>query len=83
MEELGINAGKASPLFKYLMRNKWESELIHTYKITYEGPFKLSEQEIEEGRFWTAFEINRNLGVGIFTPNFEQEFKMLQKIGLI
>jgi isopentenyldiphosphate isomerase len=82
-EELGIDASSAQPLFKYVMTNKWESELIHTYKIVKEGPFNLSPEEIEEGRFWTAFEIEKNIGNSIFTPNFEQEFKMLKQLKLI
>lgn len=82
-EELGIDAGSARPLFKYLMRNSWESELIHTFKMVYEGPFKLAPDEIDEGRFWSVFEIRKNIGQGLFTPNFEQEFKMLQKAGLL
>ncbi len=82
-EELGLNAAKAKPLFRYLMRNKWESELIHTFKIVDNGPFKLCPQEISDGRFWTLFEIRKNLGNGVFTPNFEQEFAMLGKAGLV
>ena len=65
------------------MRNKWESELIHTYKMVSDGPFKLAADEIDEGRFWTGFEIRKNIGKNIFTPNFEEEFKMLIKAGLM
>jgi len=83
MEELGIDASAAQPLFRYVMTNKWESELIHTYKIIKNGPFKLAPDEIEDGRFWTSFEIKRNIGKSIFTPNFEQEYKMLQELKLI
>ncbi|KAA3613096.1 MAG: NUDIX domain-containing protein [Calditrichaeota bacterium] len=82
-EELGLNAAKAQPIFRYVMRNNWESELIHTYKIVHNGPFKLCPVEISDGRFWTMFEIRKNLGKGIFTPNFEQEFAMLEKAGLV
>ena len=82
-EELGIDAATAQPLFRYVMTNSWESELIHTYKIIKEGPFVMAPDEIEEGRFWTAFEIERNIGKDIFTPNFEQEFKMLQQLKLM
>ncbi len=82
-EELGLNAIKAVPLFRYVMRNEWESELVHTFKIVRSGPFKLNSEEISDGRFWTLFEIRKNLGTGIFTPNFEQEFAMLKKAGLV
>ncbi len=82
-EELGLDASKAKPVFRYVMRNNWESELIHTFHIVHNGPFKLCPEEISDGRFWTMFEIRKNLGNGVFTPNFEQEFGMLEKAGLI
>jgi len=82
-EELDLNAAKAQLIFKYVMRNNWESELIHTYRIVDNGPFNLCPEEISDGRFWTMFEIRKNLGNGVFTPNFEQEFAMLEKAGLI
>lgn len=82
-EELGINAAAARPLFRYVMRNKYESELVHTFTLTSSGPFKINKEEIDEGRFWTIFEIRKNLGNNTFTPNFEQEFALLQKAGMI
>lgn len=82
-QELGLEASKAEPLFRYIMRNNWESELVHTFKIVHNGPFKLCPDEISEGRFWTLFEIRKNLGKKIFTPNFEQEFAMLEKASLV
>ena len=80
-EELGIKIEDFRLLFRYVMRNQWESELIHVFEIVYDGPFKLNEEEIETGRFWSGFEIQKMLGQNIFTPNFEQEFAMLKKLG--
>lgn len=82
-EELGLDARHATPLFRYIMKNNWESELIHTYKVINDGPFNLAVDEIDEGRFWTGFEIRKSLGMNIFTPNFEEEFKLLAKAGMI
>ncbi len=79
-EELGIKKGNFQPLYRYVMRNNYESELIYTYRLVYNGPFRINREEIDFGRFWSLSEIERNLGKGIFTPNFEQEFQMLQKI---
>lgn len=31
--------------------------------------------ETDGGRFWTIGEILRTLGTGLFTPNFESEFR--------
>ncbi|MCB9058166.1 MAG: NUDIX domain-containing protein [Calditrichae bacterium] len=82
-EELGVDAAKAEPLFRYVMRNKYESELVNTFRLVSNGPFKINKEEIDQGRFWTVFEIRKSLGQNIFTPNFEQEFALLQKSGLI
>jgi isopentenyldiphosphate isomerase/intracellular septation protein A len=80
MEELGIKSDNFQPLYRYVMRNEFESELVHTFRLNYNGPFKINRDEIEFGRFWRMSEIEKNLGKGIFTPNFEQEFQMLQSV---
>ena len=41
---------------------------------------KINKKEISFGRFWKIKEIKANLGKGIFTPNFEQEFGLLEKM---
>jgi len=82
-EELGIDARPARPLFRYIMRNRFESELVHTYRLAHNGPFRFNRAEIEEGRFWSLFEIRKLLKQNVFTPNFEEEFALLQKHGVI
>jgi len=79
-EELGLQVQNAKPMYKYIMRNSWESELIHAFELVHEGPFELNPEEIEKGRFWSSFEIQKLLGQEIFTPNFEQEFEFLKKM---
>ncbi len=79
-EELGIKNDNFTPLYRYVMRNNFESELVHTFKLTYNGPFKINRDEIDFGRFWRISEIEKNLGKDIFTPNFEQEFEMLMSL---
>ncbi len=80
-EELGVNPKNAKPLFQYIMRNPFESELVHVFKMRYNGPFKINRDEVEMGRFFSVFEIKKLLGQGMFTPNFEQEFQLLLKNG--
>ncbi len=77
-EELGIRNGEFQPLFRYVMRNEYESELVHAYLLRSDGPFYPNPAEITEGRFWEQKEIEPLLGKNIFTPNFEQEFLKLQ-----
>jgi len=74
-EELGIRDASLLPLYEYPMRNEIESENVRTYRCTYDGPITPDPKEISEARFWTSEEIERGLGSGRFTPNFEEEFK--------
>ena len=72
---------------KHIVSSVWESEiereLVNTFS-TIVNPentsFVIDENEISEGRFWTMSEINENIGKGIFTPNFEQEFKRIEPL---
>jgi isopentenyldiphosphate isomerase len=79
-EELGIKKNNYLPLFRYIMKNDYESELVYTFRIIDNGPFKINRDEIELGRFWGLKDIEFNIGKNVFTPNFEQEFAMLKKL---
>ncbi len=83
LEELGLRLKNPQPLLRYVMRNDYESELIHVFKMRHNGPFKFNREEVEIGRFFSFFEIQKLLGQGMFTPNFEQEFKILRSHGLL
>lgn len=78
-EELGICDAEFQPLFRYVMKNEYESELVHAYLLRCDGPFHPNPTEITEGRFWEVEEIEQYLGKDTFTPNFEQEFAMLKQ----
>ena len=77
-EELGINAD-VQHLNDYWMRNSIETEYVRTYICVHDGEIKFDPIEIDDGRFWRIEEIEENLGTGIFTPNFEQEFDNWKK----
>lgn len=79
-EELNIADGAFQPLFRYVMRNPHESELVHAFLLKADGPFDYNREEISDGRFWNPGEIEQQLGKDIFTPNFEQEFALLKKM---
>lgn len=79
-EELGIKNAQFQPLYRYVMKNNFESELVYTFRTKHNGPFKINKDEISYGRFWKIKEIKNNIGKGIFTPNFEQEFELLEKV---
>lgn len=83
MEEIGLQDFKAVPALKYRWDSQIESELVYSFVAKDGIPKALSSEEISEGRFWKFSEIERNLGTGTFTPNFEHEFRLLKKAGLL
>jgi isopentenyldiphosphate isomerase len=76
-EELGIT--DFSPVFlkRYKFVSSREAELINSYYTIYDGTIVPDPVEISEGRFWTLTEIEEQLGKGVFTPNFENEFNTI------
>jgi isopentenyldiphosphate isomerase/intracellular septation protein A len=85
-EELGVTrlaieatGAKVEPILRYRWDSDRESELVFSYIVTYGGPFVPDAGEIEEGRFWSFADIRANLGMGMFTPNFEHEYGLIEK----
>jgi isopentenyldiphosphate isomerase/intracellular septation protein A len=83
MEEIGLQNFEPIPAFNYRWNSEIESELVYCF-ITYSGkPGNLGSEEITEGKFWKFTEIECNMGKGIFTPNFEHEYRLLKKTGIL
>ena len=76
-EELGITQFTPIHNFTYHFQSSIERELVHSYRTIYEGDIKIDPVEIDEGRYWDINDIAEQLGKGVFTPNFEQEFRQL------
>ncbi len=79
-EELGLADVEPEFLYEYLWRCPVESERICSYRLLHEGPFSLQQEEIDDGRFWSASEMDAALGTGVFTPNFEQEWPRIRSM---
>ena len=75
-EELGIEDFTSELLTHYVFESSREKELVFAHKTVYDGEIHPSE-ELDGGRFWSIEEIKANMGKGVFTPNFESEFKRL------
>lgn len=76
-EELGLKTFDFKFIKKYIWESPQEKELVYLFTgISEELPL-INKDEIDEGRFWKMEEIRAELTNGIFTPNFEYEFKML------
>lgn len=78
-EELNITTIHPVPLARYKWESAVESELVFSFIALYNATPVFNKKEIDEGRFWTIDEIRKNLGKGVFTPNFENEFPIILK----
>ena len=88
-EELGIlykgttcrtARGALEIVAKYLCRAPNETEMQMLYKISYDGPFKLNEEEICQGKFFTRKELKETAERGIIELSFMGR-KALEKVG--
>ena len=79
LEEIGIKPTNANTFAQYIWKSEIESELIFSFITIYNEQLYPNETEVDDGKFWTIVEINKNLGKNVFTPNFEHEFEMLKK----
>jgi isopentenyldiphosphate isomerase len=82
-EELGIKPDNPEFLFKYIHSNDTETEVAFLYKTVYNGPFNIDYDEVVDGRFYGITEIESLIGKNYFTDNFENEYSLLKKEGII
>lgn len=76
-EELGVTDYIPKRIAQYVYESVTERELVYVNTTIYDGPVAPSQTELTGGRFWTPEEIEANLGKGVFTPNFEEEYERL------
>lgn len=77
-EELGITGFEPVAVKKYLFESNREREYVYLYRTVCDEEPTPSD-ELEGGRFWRREEIEKNLGKGVFTPNFELEYNKYLK----
>jgi isopentenyldiphosphate isomerase len=75
-EELGLTSINPVFLGKYVWQSVRERELVYSFSTISDVLPVINQDEIEEGRYWSICEINNNIGSGLFTPNFENEFRV-------
>jgi len=76
-EELGLKNFIPEFNGKYIWESARERELVNSYSTVSDQKPVIDKYEIDEGKFWSLDEIEKNIGKDIFTPNFEHEFKKL------
>lgn len=74
-EEIGITDYEPERLTQYVFESAREKELVFVHKTTYDGIIAPDKDELADGRFWSKEEIAASMGKGIFTPNFENEYR--------
>ncbi|HQO10127.1 MAG TPA: NUDIX domain-containing protein [Clostridiales bacterium] len=76
-EEIGIGDFTPEKAAEYIWESSVEREYIYSFTTVYDGPLTPNSTELDGSRFWSKTEIESNLGKGVFTPNFEKEFKKI------
>ncbi len=77
-EELGFRDFNPIFLKSYIWESAREKELVNVFATVGNFILKPDNDEVSEGRYWNISELEANLGMGLFTPNFEQEFKSIK-----
>ncbi len=74
-EEIGITGYTPDRVTHYVFESEKERELVFVFRTVYDLPVTPDKEELADGRFWSPEEIREKLGKGVFTPNFESEYK--------
>lgn len=82
-EEIGLKNFEARLLKVYRWESEVEAELVYLFVTHDFKNFNVHSPEVEEARFWTTKQIEKQLGQAVFTPNFEYEYQLLKEKGLL
>lgn len=77
-EELGFYDFNPQHVKTYVFESGTERELVSVFAAVGNFTPKPDNYEVAEGRYWTMKELEANIGRGVLTPNFEQEFTMIK-----
>ena len=82
-EEIGLKDFSAKLQKVYKWESEIEAELVYLFTTYDYKNFNVHSEEVEEARFWTKNQIEKQTGREVFTPNFEYEFQLLKEARLI
>ena len=74
-EELSLTEFNPIYLKSYVFESEIEKELVNVFAVVGSYALQPDMDEVDEGRWWPVEEVDATLGKGIFTPNFEQEYR--------
>jgi isopentenyldiphosphate isomerase/intracellular septation protein A len=78
-EEIGLTDFSARLLKMYRWESDVEAELVYLFVTSDIKNIGVRSEEVEEIRFWTKNQIEKQMGQGVFTPNFEYEYQLLKE----
>ncbi len=82
-EEIGLKDFSAKLQKVYKWESEIEAELVYLFTTYDYKNIGVRSDELEELRFWTKNQVEKNLEKDVFTPNFEQEFSLLKELKLL
>jgi len=82
-EEIGLKDFSAQLRKVYKWESDVETELVYMFTTYDFKNYGVHTDEVDEVRFWTKNQVDKNLGKKVFTPNFELEYKLLKKLKLV
>lgn len=82
-EEIGLVDFSAKMIKTYKWESEVEAELVYMFVTHDFKNFKVHSDEVEEARFWTKNQVEKNLGKDVFSPNFEIEFELLKEMKVV
>lgn len=77
-EELGFTDFNPVHIETYQFESEIEKEMVNVFAAVGSYELRPDMDEVDEGRWWDIADIDDGLGKGIFTPNFESEYKMIR-----
>ena len=77
-EEVGLSEFNPIYIGTYEFESAVEKELVNIFAVVGSYDLHPDMDEVEEGRWWPVSDIDSSIGKGIFTPNFESEYKMIR-----
>lgn len=78
-EELGLTDFEARFLGHYIWESPREREFVFSFLCTRYRHMHIDNDEVDEGRFWSAAEIEKGIREKQLTPNFAHEYTTLLK----
>lgn len=70
-------------LIRYTFENEKVKHLVNLYVVCVRSEEVMNEIKQPEGKLWTSKQIEENMGSGVFSEYFEQEFAYLQNTVLL